>query len=54
MALVSIPLRYMHSSAEVGSWVDLEYCIRLVAGFLLRLDAGFDYRPLKGYCIEHQ
>ena len=46
IALVSIPLRYMHSSAEVGSWVDLEQCIELIAGFLCRIDEGFDYRPI--------
>lgn len=48
LALVSIPLRYMHSAVEVGSWTDLENCIKLVAGFLLKLDAGFDYRPIVG------
>lgn len=47
VALVSIPLRYMHSSAEVGCWKDLEYCIELVAGFLMEMDAGFDFRPIK-------
>ena len=36
MALVSIPLRYMHSSVEMGSWKDLESCIELIAQFLLR------------------
>ncbi len=34
LVLVSIPLRYMHSSAEVGSWKDLEECIELIAGFI--------------------
>ena len=47
VALVSIPLRYMHSSAEVGCWKDLEYCVELIAGFLMEMDAGFDYRPIK-------
>ncbi|MCH5352302.1 MAG: M42 family peptidase [Acutalibacter sp.] len=50
MALVSIPLRYMHSSVEVGSWKDLEDCIRLIAEFLVRFSAewekGFDFSPL--------
>ena len=50
MALVSIPLRYMHSSAEVGSWKDLEDCIRLIAEFLVRFsdewEKGFDFSPL--------
>ncbi|WP_322170742.1 M20/M25/M40 family metallo-hydrolase [Acutalibacter caecimuris] len=47
MALVSIPLRYMHSSVEMGCWKDLEGCIDLLAGFLVRLSAkmeeGFDF-----------
>ena len=47
MALVSIPLRYMHSSVEVASWKDLENCVELIAGFLQRVDADFDYRPLR-------
>ena len=48
IALVSIPLRYMHSSVEVGNWRDLEQCVELIAEFLMRIDAGFDYRPILG------
>lgn len=51
MALVSIPLRYMHSSVEVGSWKDIEDCVRLLSTFLVRLsqelDKGFDFRPVR-------
>lgn len=47
IALVSIPLRYMHSSVEVASWKDLENAIELIAEMLWRMDTGFDYRPLK-------
>ena len=47
MALISIPLRYMHSSVEVGSWKDIQECIDLLAAFLVRLsqemDKGFDF-----------
>ena len=46
VALVSIPLRYMHSSAEVGCWTDLAQCIELIAGFLCQIDGHFDYRPI--------
>lgn len=50
MALVSIPLRYMHSSVEMGSWKDLESCIELIAQFLLRLskelEQGFCFSPI--------
>ena len=38
IALVSIPLRYMHSSVEVASWKDIEQCIELIAGFLCDMD----------------
>jgi len=48
MALVSIPLRYMHSSVEVGSWRDLENCIELVSEFLVQIREGFDFCPLGG------
>ena len=47
LALVSIPLRYMHSSAEVASWKDLEACVALIAEFLCRMDSEFDYRPIR-------
>jgi len=47
VALVSIPLRYMHSSVEVASWRDLEQCIELIAEFLCRMDEDFDYRPIR-------
>ena len=45
VALISIPLRYMHSSGELGSWKDLEWCIDLIAEALLRIDENFDFRP---------
>ena len=46
LALVSIPLRYMHSSVEIGDWKDLQYCIDLIAEFLMRISPDFEFRPL--------
>jgi endoglucanase len=37
--LVSIPLRYMHSSVEVVQLTDVEACAKLVAAFARRLTA---------------
>lgn len=51
VALVSIPLRYMHSSVEVADWRDLEACADLIAGFLCRISSDFDYRPVAG--VQH-
>ena len=46
VVLVSIPLRYMHSSVEIGNWNDIQNCIDLIAEFLMRIDESFDYCPL--------
>ena len=44
--LISIPLRYMHSSVEVGNWDDLENCIDLIAEAILKIDEKFNFNPL--------
>ena len=46
-ALVSVPLRYMHSSVEIADLKDIEQCIELIAEFLMRIDADFRYEPLE-------
>ena len=46
VALVSVPLRYMHSSVEVADWKDLQGCIDLIAEFLLRIGGDVDFRPV--------
>lgn len=46
VALVSIPLRYMHSSIETLSLKDVEEIIDLLAEFVCRFDASLDLNPL--------
>lgn len=43
--LVSIPLRYMHTAAEVISLDDLENVSRLLAAFILRVKEDTDFTP---------
>ena len=43
ICLVSLPLRYMHSSIETADWKDVESCIDLIAAFLCSLDSAFSY-----------
>jgi putative aminopeptidase FrvX len=44
-ALVSVPLRYMHTPAEVLALSDLEATVKLLARFVLDLKPGTDFRP---------
>lgn len=44
-ALVSIPLRYMHSPNELCALEDVEHAARLLAAFARRLPAGTDFIP---------
>ncbi len=43
--LVSIPLRYMHTSTEVVSLSDLENATKLISAFLLSVDAKTNWLP---------
>ena len=43
ICLVSLPLRYIHSSIETADWKDVESCIDLIAAFLCSLDSAFSY-----------
>ena len=44
-ALLSLPLRYMHSPSEVCHMDDIENSIRLLAEFLCRIDENTDLDP---------
>ena len=46
-ALISLPLRYMHTTVEMVQKEDVENCIRLVYETLLTVKAGQDFRYLK-------
>lgn len=46
IVLISIPLRYMHSSVEVASFTDLDYCVELLRTFLGRYHRDMDLRPV--------
>lgn len=47
MAVLSIPLRYMHSPSEVGCLSDVEKSVELLAGFLADLDESFRPDPFE-------
>ena len=44
-ALISIPLRYMHNPAEVGSLDDVQECIDLLAEFFASCTADMNLKP---------
>ena len=44
-ALVEIPLRYMHTSAEVLSLTDVENAASLITAFLIELDGKTNWIP---------
>ena len=45
--LFSIPLRYMHSSAEVCSMKDVDEIIALLVDFIMNFDPNTDFDPFK-------
>ena len=44
-ALISIPLRYMHNPAEVGSLKDVQDCIDLLAEFFVSCTSDMNLKP---------
>lgn len=47
VALVSLPLRYMHAPCEVASLKDIEYEIELLVQTILSLDGSENLKPLE-------
>lgn len=43
-ALISLPLKYMHTTVETASKADIENVIELMYRFLVAFDPGFDFR----------
>jgi putative aminopeptidase FrvX len=43
-ALISLPLKYMHTTVETASKEDIENVVSLMYRFLLEFDPGFDFR----------
>ena len=46
-ALISLPLKYMHTTVEMVDIRDIENVIRLMYEFLVQLKAGHDFRYIK-------
>lgn len=46
-ALISLPLRYMHTTVEMVDQTDVENIIKLIFEFLTKLKSGHDFRYLK-------
>src|SRR5262249_43040356 len=44
-ALVSVPLRYMHSTVETADLVDIEQTTELLVGFVTEFDLKTNLRP---------
>jgi putative aminopeptidase FrvX len=46
-ALISLPLKYMHTTVEMVHKEDVENVINLIYEFILQLKTGHDFRYLK-------
>jgi putative aminopeptidase FrvX len=46
-ALISLPLKYMHTTVETAAISDVEQVIQLMYEFIIQLEAGHDFRYIK-------
>ena len=46
-ALISLPIKYMHTTVEMADLKDIDNVIKLMYAFLLQLDAGHDFSYIK-------
>lgn len=46
-ALISLPLKYMHTTVETVAYEDMEHVIKLMYEFVVQLKAGHDFRYFK-------
>lgn len=46
-ALISLPLKYMHTTVEMVNLEDIDHVIDLMYAFVTQLDAGHDFRYIK-------
>lgn len=46
-ALISLPLKYMHTTVETVAQKDVEDVIKLMYEFVIQLQSGHDFRYLK-------
>jgi putative aminopeptidase FrvX len=46
-ALISLPLKYMHTTVETVAYTDIEDCIQLMYESLLTIKSGQDFRYFK-------
>ena len=46
-ALISLPLKYMHTTVEMAAKSDIEAVIELMSAFIKQLKSGHDFRYIK-------
>jgi putative aminopeptidase FrvX len=46
-ALISLPIKYMHTTVEMADLKDIDHVIKLMYEFLVQLEAGHDFRYIK-------